>query len=384
MNVPLLPPLSALALVVLTAAPSFAQSPVRAAVKSDGLVYLSGVVAAGPDITAQATAAIEKIAATLKAEGSTLAHVANVTVVLKSASEMPALNASFAKAWPKDPPARTTFIVDQPLASAGAVVELSVIAVPAGGERIVVQPAGWLKPPAPYSYGIKTGNTLFLAGLVSRNGADNTNVTGDMTLQTRTIMTAAAAILEAAGMTLADVVSSKVFVADAAGFQAMNTEYRTHFPTSPPARATAKAMLPSPDYLVEIAMVAVKDPARKAILPPNADGTPGRAGANLSPAIQAGRRLYVAGMTGTTPTNKGDVAGQTTETLNRLGRALTAAGYAWSDVVEVTAYLPDMARAAEMDTAYRAVFARDFPVRLTMGTPLMGEAAVELMLTAVK
>ena len=76
-------------------------------------------------------------------------------------------------------------------------------------------------------------------------------------------------------------------------------------------------------------MVAVKDPHRKQIVPPNADGTPGRAGANLSPAIQTGRRLYVAGMTGNTATNKGDVKAQTEEVLLRLGRALTAAGYAW-------------------------------------------------------
>jgi enamine deaminase RidA (YjgF/YER057c/UK114 family) len=375
----------AFALVLLTAAPSLAQVPVRAVVKSDGLVYLSGVVAAGPDVTMQTAAAIEKIAATLKAEGSTLANVANVSVVLKSATDMPGLNSVFAKYWPKDPPARTTIIVDQPLTSADALVELSVTAIPTGGERMVVQPAGWLAPPGPYSYGIKTGNTLFLAGLVSRNGVDNTNVPGDMTVQTKAIMTTAAAILDAAGMTLADVVSSRVFIADAAGFQAMNTEYRTHFPTAPPARATAKATLPSADYLLEIAMVAVKDPHRKQIVPPNADGTPGRAGANLSPAIQVGRRLYVAGMTGSTETNKGDVAAQTTEMMARLGRALTAAGYTWSDVVEATAFLPDMTRIAEMDTAYRAVFTKDFPVRFTMGTPLMGaDAIVEIMLTAVK
>ena len=375
----------AFALVLLTAAPSLAQAPVRAAVKSDGLVYLSGVVAAGPNVTMQTAAAIEKIAATLKAEGSTLANVANVSVVLKSATDMPGLNSVFAKYWPKDPPARTTIIVDQPLTSAGALVELSVTAIPTGGDRVVVQPAGWLTPPGPYSYGIKTGNTLFLAGLVSRNGVDNTNVTGDMTVQTKTVMTMAAAILEAAGMTLADVVSSRVFLADPTAFQTMNNEYRTYFPSSPPARATVKATLPSADYLIEVAMVAVKDPHRKQIVPPNADGTPGRAGANLSPAIQTGRRLYVAGMTGNTATNKGDVKAQTEEVLLRLGRALTAAGYAWPDVVEATAFLTDMTRVEEMDMAYRAVFSKDFPVRFTMGTPLMGaDGMVEIMLTAVK
>ncbi|NOT26518.1 MAG: hypothetical protein HOP16_10500 [Acidobacteria bacterium] len=377
--------ISAFALVSLTAAPSLAQSPVRAAVKSDGLVYVSGVVAAGSDVTMQAGTAIKQIAATLEAQGSSLANVANVSVVLKSAADMAPLNAVFAKHWPKDPPARTTIIVVQPLASPEALVEFSVTAIPTGGERVVVQPAGWLKPPGPYSYGIKTGNTLFLAGLVSRNASDNTNVTGDMMVQTKTVMTMAGSILEAAGMSLADVVSSRVFISDSAAFQTMNNEYRTYFPSSPPARATVKASLPSEDYLIELAMIAVKDPQRKQIVPPNADGTPGRAGANLSPAILAGRRLYVAGMTGNTATNKGDVKAQTEEVLVRLGRALTAAGYTWTDVVEATAFLTDMTRMAEMDVAYKAVFPKDFPVRFTIGTPLMGaDGLVEIMLTAVK
>ena len=373
------------ALVAFTASPGLAQSPVRAAVKSDGLIYVSGVVAAGPDAATQAATAIRQIATTLEAEGSSLANVANVSVVLRSAADLAALNTVFGKHWPKDPPARTTIIVQQQLASPQALVELSVTAIPAGGERVVVHPPGWLEPPGPYSYGIKTGNTVFLAGLVSRNASDNTNVTGDMTVQTRTVMTMAGSILQAAGMSLADVVSSRVFISDPAAFQTMNNEYRTHFPSEPPARATVKASVPGEDYLIEVAMVAVKDPARKQIVPPNGDGTPGRAGANLSPAIQTGRRLYVAGMTGNTPTNKGDVKAQTEEVLTRLGRALATAGYTWSDVVEATAFLTDMTRIAEMDAAYGAVFQKDFPVRFTMGTPLMGaDGLVEIMLTAVK
>ena len=43
-----------------------------------------------------------------------------------------------------------------------------MIAVPKGGERVVIHPAGWVKSPNPYSYAIRTGDTLFLAGLVSR------------------------------------------------------------------------------------------------------------------------------------------------------------------------------------------------------------------------
>ena len=147
-----------------------------------------------------------------------------------------------------------------------------------------------------------------------------------------------AAILKPAGMSFADVVSSRICLTETR-IQAMNAAYRTYFPSMPPARATVKTGLTGPDYLVEITMVAVKDPSRKAITTPNADGTPGAANPNLSSAIQVGNRLYVSGMLGNTPANKGDVKAQTAETLARIGRTLKAAGFDWAHVVDGLVYL---------------------------------------------
>ena len=194
--------------------------------------------------------------------------------------------------WTKDPPARTTVVV--PLLNEG-LVEISAVAVPDGGERVVVNPSGWMVAPNPYSYGIKSGNTLFLAGLISRNGKDNAAIKGDMAAQTKTVMDNGAAVLKAAGMSLADVVSSRIYITDTAAFQEMNTAYRTYFPTDPPARATVKAQLTSADYIVEITMVAVKSSNRTAVTTPAADGTPGAKNANLSSAIRAGNRLVRVG-----------------------------------------------------------------------------------------
>ena len=132
-------------------------------------------------------------------------------------------------------------------------------------------------------------------------------------------------------------------------------------------------------------MIAVKDPSRKAVIPPNADGTPGRAaGGNLSPAIQVGNRLYIAGMLGSTPANKGDAKAQTAEALTRIERALKAAGFDWSNVVDGLVYMPDMSKFQDMNAAYREIFQKDFPARATIGVGLGGDALVEIMLTAVK
>lgn len=370
-----------------------ATRPFSAAVKAGGFVYVAGTIgpAAGGtlakgDIKAQTKQTLDNIGATLKAAGSSLANAASVMVYLRNASDFAAMNEVYAGYWTKDPPTRTTVVVTQPLANADGLLEISVVAVPNGGQRTVVHPKDWIKSPNPYSYGIKSGNTLFLSGLVSRNGKDNTTVKGDVTAQTKTVLDNGKAILAEAGMSFADVVSARIFLTDDATFQAMNAAYRTYFTAnSMPARATVKTALTSADYAVEITMVAVKDTSRTAITTPNADGSAGTPNANLSSAIRVGNRLYLSGTLGNTADNKTDAKAQTAEAMTRIARTLKAAGFGWTNVVDSVVYLPDMAKYQDMNAAYRAAIAKDFPARATVGTGLMGaDALVEIMMTAVK
>jgi enamine deaminase RidA (YjgF/YER057c/UK114 family) len=362
--------------------------PFSTAVKAGDFIYVSGTIGNGStvagDIKKQTKDTLDSIAATLKTGGSSITNAASVTVYLRNASDFAAMNEVYATYFPKDPPARTTVILTQPLALAEGLVEIAVVAIPTGGERTVVHPAGWVTSPAPYSYGIRSGNTLFMSGLISRNGKDNAPVAGDLAAQTKVVMDNGAEILKEAGMTFGDVVSSRVWY-NAESNQALNEVYRTYFDGMvPPARAAVRAGLTGPEYLVEVTMIAVKDPSRKAVLAPNADGTPARPNPVLSPAIQVGNRLYVAGMLGSTPANKGDAKAQTAEALSRIERTLKAAGFDWSNVVDALVYMPDMSKFQDMNAAYREVFTKDFPARATIGTGLGGDALVEIMFTAVK
>ena len=365
--------------------------PFSAAVKADGLIYVAGALGTGADsaivkggIKPQTQQVIDNIAATLKTAGSTLSQAASVHVYLRSAADFAAMNEVYRAAFPKDPPARTTVVVKE-LALPDALVEMSMVAVPTGGDRTILLPTGWKPPANPYSYGVKTGNTIFLAGLVGRNPADNSLGGTDVLSQTKTVLDNAGALLAAGGMSMADVVSGRVFLTDVSTFQDMNGVYRTYFPKDPPARATVKAALTAPELLVEITLVAVKDVSRTAITTPNADGTPGKPNPNLSSAIRVGNRLYVSGILGNTPETKDDVKAQTAETLARIGRTLKAAGYEWSHVVDGLVYLPQMSRFDAMNAAYREVFTKDFPARATVGVDLMGaDGLVEIMFTAVK
>jgi hypothetical protein len=82
-----------------------------------------------------------------------------MTVYLKNQSDFAAMNEVYRTYWTKDPPARTTVMVRAP--QRGLVEVISAVAVPDGGERVVVNPSDWMTSPNPYSYGIRSGNTLF-------------------------------------------------------------------------------------------------------------------------------------------------------------------------------------------------------------------------------
>jgi 2-iminobutanoate/2-iminopropanoate deaminase len=359
--------------------------PFSAAVKADGLIYVSGTLGSssgGADVKAQTKQVLDNITATLKTAGSSLANAASITVYLKNQADFAGMNEVYRGYFTKDPPARTTVMV--PLLNEG-LVEIAVVAVPDGGDRVAINPSEWSSSPNPYSYAIKTGNTLFMSGLIARNGKDNTPIKGDMAAQTKAVLENGATVLKAAGFSYSDVAAARIYITDQAAFQDMNKVYQTYFPTDPPARATVKALLTSADYIVEITMVAVKASNRSALTTPNADGTPGAKNPNLSSAVRAGNRLYVAGILGNTADNKSDVKAQAAESLARIGRTLKAAGYDWKDVVDGVVYLPDLTKFNDMNTSYREAFGKDFPARATVGAGLMGaDAAVEIMLTAVK
>jgi len=347
-------------------------------VTAGGLIYLSGM---GPpdargDIAAQTRSVIERARAALAASGSSLEQVVAVMVYLKSAADFQAMNGAYGTFWRSDPPTRTTIVTD--LATPGAVVEMSMIAVPAGAERTVIHPADWLRSPSPYSYGIRSGNTVFLSGLVSRSGRDNSVVAGDVQAQTKVIMQSAGEILKAAGLTHSNIVSARIYLPEVASFQPMNEAYRPYFPTAPPARATVQAALAGTQHAVEITFVASS--ARRDVI---SDGSP--ANPNLSTGIRSGSRIYLSGALGNTAETRGDVAAQTRATLARLRSALAAAACSPADVVDALIYVTDLNSLRDVDRELRAFFGGHAPARTNVRAGLMAaDALVEIMMTAVK
>jgi 2-iminobutanoate/2-iminopropanoate deaminase len=102
------------------------------------------------------------------------------------------------------------------------------------------------------------GNKLvFTSGQVALDPKRGELVGADVAAQAEQVMKNLAAVLAGAGLTLADVVKTTVYLADMADFQAMNEVYARHFTGAPPARTTiAAAGLPR-GARVEIDAVAV-------------------------------------------------------------------------------------------------------------------------------
>ena len=87
----------------------------------------------------------------------------------------------------------------------------------------------------PYSGAVLIGDTLHLAGAIGLD--ENLEVPDDPADEARNVMNAIKRNVEAAGMTMDDLVTVQVFCSDVAHYQAFNDVYRTFFTQEYPARA---------------------------------------------------------------------------------------------------------------------------------------------------
>jgi 2-iminobutanoate/2-iminopropanoate deaminase len=110
----------------------------------------------------------------------------------------------------------------------------------------------------PYSQAVEANGTLYISGQVPLNPETGKLVEGGIREQTDQVMKNIAAILEAAGYSLHDVVKSVCLLSDMNNFMVMNEVYGRYYSVNPPARATyAVAGLPL-GALIEIETIAVK------------------------------------------------------------------------------------------------------------------------------
>jgi 2-iminobutanoate/2-iminopropanoate deaminase len=109
----------------------------------------------------------------------------------------------------------------------------------------------------PYSQAVDLGDLVFLSGQIPLDPASGQIVgAGDIQAQTERVLQNMAAVLQAAGMTLANVVRTTVFMIDLAEFPKMNEVYAKYFAQDPPARSTVQVSALPRGSRVEIDAIA--------------------------------------------------------------------------------------------------------------------------------
>ena len=108
----------------------------------------------------------------------------------------------------------------------------------------------------PYSQAVSVDGWVFCSGQIPIDPGTGELVEGDIGTQTHQVLKNLAAVLEAAGGSLSNVVKTTVFLADMGDFGGMNEVYAEHFGDHRPARAAVAVRTLPKNVDVEIEAIA--------------------------------------------------------------------------------------------------------------------------------
>lgn len=108
----------------------------------------------------------------------------------------------------------------------------------------------------PYAQAIRTGNLLYCSGQTPLEPGSMTIEATDIEGQTRRVLKNLEIVLQAAGLTLSDVVKTNVFLTDMDLFSKMNAVYAEIFGDHRPSRSTVAVKGLPYNALVEIECIA--------------------------------------------------------------------------------------------------------------------------------
>lgn len=110
------------------------------------------------------------------------------------------------------------------------------------------------RPAGPYSPAVRAGDFVYVSGQVPRDPATGDLVGDYLPMQARAVLNNVRRVLEAAGATLADVVSMTVYLADTNDWAQFNDVYKEFFTAPYPSRTAVGCELRG--IRVEVSCVA--------------------------------------------------------------------------------------------------------------------------------
>lgn len=344
---------------VENAGPNGKTSVRSSAVDAGDYVYISGQGAQRSDGTvpfdfeAQASQSLENIKSVLASVGLNLENVVYVQVYLEDVNNYDVLNTVFAKYFAKTPPARAVLgVAKVPQGS----IEITAVAVRDLAERRAVTPAGY-KSTEPFSPGILTRDRLFVSAMQGRDPKTGA-VPDDSASQTDLALDGMKAVVEAAGLKLANMVFVNPYLTEKIPTKIMNEHYAQRFEFgNTPARATIEVSALPHNAQIEYTGVAVRDLSlRHSVRPRNMPPSP-----TASPCVFAGDTLYCSAKSGFIPGPHGGVYGATTavqlrQTMRNQLDNLEEAAMDFSQVVYTTVYLDDLSDSDAFHKVYAQYF----------------------------
>jgi enamine deaminase RidA (YjgF/YER057c/UK114 family) len=322
-------------------------------------VYISAQGPQGPDgstpadFSGQAGQSLDNVRRVVEAAGLSMDHVVYVQVYLEDIARYGELNEVFANYFPHDPPARAVLgvaHVPEPPLQITAVAVRNLV-----GKRAISLPNA--TPNKAYSAAMSTYDRLFVSAMPGSDASDG-NIPQEPAAQVGMALDRLNAVVQAAGLTLANMVFVNPYLTADLPMRTMNHEYAQRFEFgNTPARATIEVSSLPESAHIAFTGVAVRDLSqRHAVRPKNMPPSP-----TASPCVFAGDTLYCSAKSGFIPGPNGGVYAastkdQTRQTMRNLLDNLEEADLAYADVVSTTIYLDDLRDLAEFGSVYKRYF----------------------------
>lgn len=113
-------------------------------------------------------------------------------------------------------------------------------------------------PIGPYSQAIQKNDTLYVSGQIPLDPFTGKLVVNTIQDSTHQVLKNITALLEAADMSLDNIVKCSIFLKSMDDFAAMNDVYASYFVNTPPARETVQVAKLPLDVPIEISCIAIK------------------------------------------------------------------------------------------------------------------------------
>jgi 2-iminobutanoate/2-iminopropanoate deaminase len=123
--------------------------------------------------------------------------------------------------------------------------------------REIIETAKAPAPIGPYSQAVRVDGLIFVSGQIPIDPVSGQVASGDIEAQTRQVIRNISAILEAAGISLDQVVKTTVYMTNLNDFPEFNRVYEEYFGKAKPARATVQVAGLPKDVLLEIEAIAL-------------------------------------------------------------------------------------------------------------------------------